>query len=99
MRGFFPILDVKKYLRLPVFFFRGNRVQMALSVLKVADPCSRVTTLIILLLQIDNTYDRMFFLSIMCWKTNSFASIYLSWQEEEDKEEKTSIKKIYGRNI
>ncbi len=43
MRVFFPILDVKKYLRLPVVFFSGNRVQMALSVLKVADPCPRLT--------------------------------------------------------
>ena len=35
----FPTLDVKKYLRLPVSFFHGKQIQIALSMLKVADPC------------------------------------------------------------
>ena len=39
------ILDVKKYLRLPVFYFPWKPDQMALSVLKVADPWSTVSQL------------------------------------------------------
>ena len=41
----FLILDLEKYMRLPVFPFIENRVQMALLVLKVADLCNRLVTI------------------------------------------------------